>query len=237
MANITAARPYAAVVRQEAERNGLAPALLAALIDHETGGTWNPRAIRVETAINDASRGLTQILFRTAQGAGYTGDAAGLFDPATNVFYGAKYLAGQIKRAGSLQGGLSAYNGGYNPSAGFGAVLTRPRVGIVLARDPQGKVSLTRDAPAGEFANQPYVDSIMTRARAFAASQEWNAAVGTSPTSQPASVTQLMTPAPKAAPVAKPTAASSSPSLPTPAKLALGAGAALAALLLWKALT
>jgi soluble lytic murein transglycosylase-like protein len=46
---------------------------------------------------NDASYGIMQILFKTAQGAGYKGDAAGLFDPATNVKYGAAFLAGLLK--------------------------------------------------------------------------------------------------------------------------------------------
>ena len=35
-----------------------------------------------------------QIKLATARGLGYTGDAAGLRDPDTNLTYGIKYLAG-----------------------------------------------------------------------------------------------------------------------------------------------
>ena len=45
--------------------------------------------------------GLMQIKLATARGLGYTGDAAGLRDPATNLAYGIKYLAGAWRAAGS----------------------------------------------------------------------------------------------------------------------------------------
>jgi soluble lytic murein transglycosylase-like protein len=43
--------------------------------------------------------GLMQIKLGTARGLGYTGDAAGLHDPATNLKYGIKYLAGAYRAA------------------------------------------------------------------------------------------------------------------------------------------
>jgi soluble lytic murein transglycosylase-like protein len=44
--------------------------------------------------------GLMQIKLATARGLGYTGDAAGLRDPDTNLAYGVKYLAGAYRAAG-----------------------------------------------------------------------------------------------------------------------------------------
>jgi soluble lytic murein transglycosylase-like protein len=43
--------------------------------------------------------GLMQIKLPTARGMGYTGDAAGLRDPNTNLLYGVKYLAGAYRAA------------------------------------------------------------------------------------------------------------------------------------------
>jgi hypothetical protein len=45
--------------------------------------------------------GLMQIKLATARGLGYTGDAAGLRDPETNLAYGVKYLAGAWRAANS----------------------------------------------------------------------------------------------------------------------------------------
>ena len=42
-----------------------------------------------------------QIKLATARGLGYTGDAAGLRDPDTNLAYGTKYLAGAWRAASS----------------------------------------------------------------------------------------------------------------------------------------
>jgi soluble lytic murein transglycosylase-like protein len=43
--------------------------------------------------------GLMQIKLATARGLGYTGDAAGLRDPNTNLTYAVKYLAGAYRAA------------------------------------------------------------------------------------------------------------------------------------------
>lgn len=196
MANLRGATTYATLVIAAAGRYNLAPALLAGLVDHESN--WNPRAIRQEVAIGDASRGLGQILFRTAQSIGYTGTADGLFDPATNLEYAAKYLAQQIRLAGSVQGGLSAYNGGYNPSRGFGKVATQPLT-VVLARSQTTGVPITtRQVKVGEYANQPYVDSVMANARAYAQLPAITAGAGAS--SAPAPLSAVVSPTPKGAP-------------------------------------
>ena len=44
--------------------------------------------------------GLMQLKLATARGVGYTGDAAGLRNPETNLTYGVKYLAGAYRAAG-----------------------------------------------------------------------------------------------------------------------------------------
>jgi soluble lytic murein transglycosylase-like protein len=44
--------------------------------------------------------GLMQIKLATARSLGYTGDAAGLRDPDTNLTYGVRYLAGAYRAAG-----------------------------------------------------------------------------------------------------------------------------------------
>jgi hypothetical protein len=58
--------------------------------------------------------GLMQIKLATARGLGYTGDAAGLRDPETNLTYGVKYLAGAYRAANSDHArAMHYYAGGY----------------------------------------------------------------------------------------------------------------------------
>jgi soluble lytic murein transglycosylase-like protein len=101
--------PYDPIILQAAATYVVDPALIKAIITKES--SWNPSAIRQEPQIGDASRGLMQILYTTARGVGYTGAAEGLFDPATNINFGTKYLAAQLSRFGYPQG-VSAYNAG-----------------------------------------------------------------------------------------------------------------------------
>jgi soluble lytic murein transglycosylase-like protein len=58
--------------------------------------------------------GLMQIKLPTARGLGYTGDAAGLRDPDTNLAWGVKYLAGAYRAAnGDHSRAVRYYAGGY----------------------------------------------------------------------------------------------------------------------------
>ena len=58
--------------------------------------------------------GLMQIKLPTARGLGYTGDAAGLRDPNTNLAWGIKYLAGAYRAAnGDHAKAVRYYAGGY----------------------------------------------------------------------------------------------------------------------------
>jgi len=85
------------------------PALVLAIIHVESNGI--PNAYRWERHLNDASRGLMQVLYRTAQKLGFTGDKKQLYDPDTNIRLGTQYLAQQISRYGLLAG-IAAYNTG-----------------------------------------------------------------------------------------------------------------------------
>jgi soluble lytic murein transglycosylase-like protein len=62
--------------------------------------------------------GLMQIKLATARGLGYTGDAAGLRDPDTNLAYGVKYLAGAYRAAnGDHARAMHYYASGYYHAA------------------------------------------------------------------------------------------------------------------------
>lgn len=153
-------------IQTAAGNYGIPADLIRAVIATES--QFTPNVSRNEPAIKDASIGLMQILYGTAQGEGYTGpvgDAkalSGLYDPFTNITYGASYLAEQYNRAGrDVARAFSAYNGGWRPELGFGTKATKPLT-ICLARDTTtGKCIRTRAVKVGEFGNQPYVDAAM----------------------------------------------------------------------------
>jgi len=78
----------------------------------ETESSFNPDAIREEPQINDASYGLMQILYGTAQEVGYNGTPEGLFDPATNILYATKYHQKLFRRFNAWDAVIHAYNEG-----------------------------------------------------------------------------------------------------------------------------
>lgn len=87
----------------------LPAAIVYGLVAHESG--FNPSAFLMDR--NGGSIGLMQISLPTARGMGYQGDAAGLYDPATNVTYGLAYFRAQLDRySGDVAKALSAYNAG-----------------------------------------------------------------------------------------------------------------------------
>jgi len=102
-----------AMIARHAAANGLPVSLVHRVVTRESG--YNPRAH------NRGALGLMQIKYATARGVGYTGSAAGLLDPETNLTYAVRYLAGAYRAAGGNAGrAVGLYASGYH---GRGAPL------------------------------------------------------------------------------------------------------------------
>ena len=111
--------------------------LIKAIIAKES--SFRPKAYKSEPRIKDASRGLMQLLERTARNLGYTGHIKHLFTPAINIRYGTKLLAENLKRSnGNVDIAVSAYNAGWSK---------------IRPKDAKRKRN-------GEFINQEYVDDV-----------------------------------------------------------------------------
>lgn len=96
-----------------------------------------------------------QILYRTAQGVGYQGTPAGLFDPEANLDAGAAYLRGLLDRhADDVWAAVSAYNNGHGRRA------TKVTTVCLARSQTTGECVQSFTAQAGEFLNQPYVDKV-----------------------------------------------------------------------------
>jgi soluble lytic murein transglycosylase-like protein len=104
--------------------------------------------------------GLMQIKLATARSLGYTGTAEGLRDPATNLMYGIKYLAGAFRAAnGNHDRAVHYYAAGYYfaekhqrlehlKEAKVGASTTPPKVEAIAAvKDDAPAKDGTEDAP------------------------------------------------------------------------------------------
>lgn len=116
--------------REAAAAHGLDPALFCALVHHESG--WKPYAARyepnfygkyvaniqgiseTEKTLRSTSMGLTQVMGQVAREFGFNGDyLTELFDPVTNLEFGARKLARCMDRHSSnVREALLAYNGG-----------------------------------------------------------------------------------------------------------------------------
>ena len=97
---------YSAMVARHAAANGIPASLVHRVIMRES--RYNPRAV------SKGNYGMMQIKLGTARAMGYTGSAAGLLNPETNMTYAVKYLAGAYKAAGGSEGGAVAnYARGY----------------------------------------------------------------------------------------------------------------------------
>src|SRR5882762_1345940 len=124
---------YDALVASHAQANGVPEALVHRVIVRES--RYHPGLVGRGGTI-----GLMQIKLATARGLGYTGDAAGLRDPNTNLTYGVKYLAGAYRAAnGNHNRTMHYYASGYYEAA------KRQRV---AARHPQAPLDLTPKALA-----------------------------------------------------------------------------------------
>ncbi|MCK1514914.1 transglycosylase SLT domain-containing protein [Bradyrhizobium sp. 190] len=85
---------YESMVTTHASANNVPEALVHRVIVRES--KYHPGVVGRAGTI-----GLMQIKLATARGLGYTGDAAGLRDPNTNLAWGIKYLAGAYRAANS----------------------------------------------------------------------------------------------------------------------------------------
>ena len=83
---------YDSMVASHARANNVPEALVHRVIVRES--KYHPGLVGRGGTI-----GLMQIKLPTARGLGYTGDAAGLRDPDTNLAWGVKYLAGAYRAA------------------------------------------------------------------------------------------------------------------------------------------
>lgn len=104
-------QPYAEAVAAAAERYGLDPKLLHAMVIVES-------AYRADAVSRVGASGLTQLMPKTAIKLG----VRDRFDPAENLFGGAAYLARQVLRFGDLRLALAAYNAGPERVAQLGRV-------------------------------------------------------------------------------------------------------------------
>src|SRR5471030_268725 len=102
---------YDGLVATHAKANGVPEALVHRVILRES--RYQPHLVGRCGCI-----GLMQIKLSTARGLGYTGDAAGLRDPNTNLTYGVKYLAGAYRAAhGDHARAVHYYASGYYGAA------------------------------------------------------------------------------------------------------------------------
>lgn len=95
-----------ALIAEHARINKVPAAFVHRVVKRESN--YNARAK------GGSALGLMQIKHATARGLGYSGDAAGLYDPDTNLKYGIAYLAGAYRAAqGDLEQAYRYYNRGY----------------------------------------------------------------------------------------------------------------------------
>jgi soluble lytic murein transglycosylase-like protein len=98
---------YDAMIAAQAQANGVPEALVHRVVLRES--RYQPHLVGRCGCI-----GLMQIKLSTARSLGYTGDAAGLRDPNTNLTYGVKYLAGAYRAAhGDHARAVHYYASGY----------------------------------------------------------------------------------------------------------------------------
>jgi soluble lytic murein transglycosylase-like protein len=95
------------MIAQQASAAGVPLSLAERVIRRESGG--NPRAAHA------GNYGLMQIRLGTARSMGYGGSAGGLLDPAVNMTYAMRYLAGAYRAAGGNESrAVALYARGYH---------------------------------------------------------------------------------------------------------------------------
>jgi soluble lytic murein transglycosylase-like protein len=134
---------YESMVASHARANNVPEALVHRVIVRES--KYHPGLVGRGGTI-----GLMQIKLPTARGLGYTGDAAGLRDPDTNLAWGIKYLAGAYRAANGDHGrAVRYYASGYYYAAkrqrqDRTIVAVPVLAGPVLAGDAPPKIVVRR---------------------------------------------------------------------------------------------
>ncbi len=101
---------YQGMVAEQASANGVPSSLVHRVIMRES--RYNPRAV------SRGNYGIMQIRLGTARAMGYSGSAEGLLDPATNMTYAVRYLAGAYRAAGGDENrAVALYARGYYQEA------------------------------------------------------------------------------------------------------------------------
>jgi len=107
---------YDHIISEAADRFGVKPSLIKAVIKHESGG--NPQAVSAKGA-----KGLMQLLDSTATMLGVTDP----FNPAQNIMAGARYLSMLIRKFdGDLTRAIASYNAGPGTVERYGGIPPYP---------------------------------------------------------------------------------------------------------------
>ena len=97
---------YDALIAAQAQASGVPASVIRRVIMRES--RYNARAV------SSGNYGLMQIRLGTARAMGYSGSAAGLLDPTTNMTYAVRYLAGAYRAAGGNESrAVALYARGY----------------------------------------------------------------------------------------------------------------------------
>lgn len=118
-----AAAAFRELVERTAQRYGVDPALVDAVIQAESG--YDPQATSPAGAV-----GLMQLLPTTARGLGVLDP----YDPVQNVEGGVRYLRSLLDRFGDVQLALAAYNAGPGAVLRYGGVPPYPETRTYVQR-------------------------------------------------------------------------------------------------------
>jgi soluble lytic murein transglycosylase-like protein len=139
-------RPYDAMIASHASANGIPPELVHRVVIRES-------RYRASAMGRGGASGLMQIKLATARSMGYSGSAAGLLDPDTNLTYGVRYLAGAYRAAGGHPGRAvgyyaSGYRGAGRPARAYAmAPAQQPSIFTTASAGPEPVVVMERATP------------------------------------------------------------------------------------------
>lgn len=103
--------PYESMIERSAAKWGVDPALIKAVIQHESGGNANATS-------SAGAMGLMQLMPATAKALGVTN----AYDPAQSIDAGTHYLSTQLQRFGNVKLAIAAYDAGGAAVARYGGI-------------------------------------------------------------------------------------------------------------------